>query len=156
MNTKSLLFTLLTGLALLFIASCQQESNEQEASTKMPGEGIEVQEAWARPGADGRMSAAYFLISNFNSEDDVLTSIETEVAQNAEVHESYEREEGMMSMRDVPRLDLPAQSTVRFEQGGLHVMLMQLTRQLSDGDTFKLTLTFEKNDPITVEIPVRL
>jgi len=156
MNTKSLLFTLLTGLALLFIASCQQESNEQEASTKMPGEGIEVQEAWARPGADGRMSAAYFLISNFNSEDDVLTSIETEVAQNAEVHESYEREEGMMSMRDVPRLDLPAQSTVRFEQGGLHVMLMQLTRKLSDGDTFKLTLTFEKNDPITVEIPVRL
>jgi len=122
----------------------------------MPGEGIEVQEAWARPGADGRMSAAYFLISNFNSEDDVLTSIETEVAQNAEVHESYEREEGMMSMRDVPRLDLPAQSTVRFEQGGLHVMLMQLTRKLSDGDTFKLTLTFEKNDPITVEIPVRL
>ena len=122
----------------------------------MPGEGIEVQEAWARPGADGRMIAAYFLISNFNSEDDVLTSIETEVAQNAEVHESYEREEGMMSMRDVPRLDLPAQSTVRFEQGGLHVMLMQLTRKLSDGDTFKLTLTFEKNDPITVEIPVRL
>jgi len=122
----------------------------------MPGEGMEVQEAWARPGADGRMSAAYFLISNFNSEDDVLISIETDVAQNAEVHESYEREEGMMSMREVPRLDLPAQSTVRFEQGGLHVMLMQLTRQLSDGDTFELTLTFEKNDPITVEIPVRL
>jgi copper(I)-binding protein len=156
MNTKTLFCTVLTGFALLFIAACQQESNQQETSTIMPGEGMEVQEAWARPGADGRMSAAYFLISNFNSEDDVLISIETDVAQNAEVHESYEREEGMMSMREVPRLDLPAQSTVRFEQGGLHVMLMQLTRQLSDGDTFELTLTFEKNDPITVEIPVRL
>lgn len=122
----------------------------------MTGEGIQVEDAWARPGGEGRMSAVYFLISNYNAEDDVLVSVQSDVAQNVEVHESYEREEGMMGMREVPDLELPGQSTVRFEQGGLHVMLMQLTRQLADGDSFELTLTFQKNEPVTIEVPVRL
>ncbi|WP_340104391.1 copper chaperone PCu(A)C [Rhodohalobacter sp. 8-1] len=153
---KSLYFGTLIIFILLIFTACQQKSDNQASTNLMEGEGIEVVDPWARPGAEGRMSAAYFLISNFKSEDDVLISVETDAAQNAEVHESYEREEGMMSMREVPQLDLPAQSTVRFEQGGLHVMLMQLNRQLSDGDTFELTLTFENNEPVTVEVPVRL
>jgi copper(I)-binding protein len=150
---KSILF--LSALLLLMV-SCQQSSQEQANGEMMQGEGIEVSDAWARPGAEGRMSAAYFLISNFNTEADKLVSVETEVAGAAEVHESYEREEGMMGMREVPELDLPAQSTIRFEQGGLHVMLMDLTQQLSDGDTFQLTLAFEKGDSVTVDVPVRL
>ena len=117
---------------------------------------MEVSDAWARPGAEGRMSAAYFLVSNSNGEDDVLLSVETNVAQTAEVHESYEREDGMMGMREIPKLDLPAQSTVRFEQGGLHVMLIDLTRRLSEGDTFKLKLVFENGDSATIDVPVRL
>ncbi len=145
-----------TFTALLLLASCQQESNNQADDELMQGEGIEVSDAWARPGAEGRMSAAYFLVSNFNDEDDVLTNVEADAAQTAEVHESYEREEGMMGMRAVPQLDVPAQSSVRFEQGGLHVMLMDLTRQLSEGDTFQLTLTFQSGDSVSVDVPVRL
>lgn len=147
---------LLLSAVVLLMASCQQSSQEQANGEMMQGEGIEVSDAWARPGAEGRMSAAYFLISNFNTEADKLVSVETEVAGAAEVHESYEREEGMMGMREVPELELPAQSTVRFEQGGLHVMLMDLTQQLSDGDTFQMTLAFEKGDSVTVDVPVRL
>ena len=147
---------LFLSAVLLLMVSCQQSSQDQANDEMMQGEGIEVSDAWARPGAEGRMSAAYFLISNFNTEADKLVSVETEVAGAAEVHESYEREEGMMGMREVPELDLPAQSTIRFEQGGLHVMLMDLTQQLSDGDTFQLTLAFEKGDSVTVDVPVRL
>ncbi|HKL15998.1 MAG TPA: copper chaperone PCu(A)C [Balneolaceae bacterium] len=153
---KALTGILFTLTVLLFLTSCQQESNNQTNGELMQGEGIEVSDAWARPGAEGRMSAAYFLISNFNSEDDVLTNVETDVAQTAEVHESYEREEGMIGMRAVPQLDVPAQSSVRFEQGGLHVMLMDLTQQLSEGDTFQLTLTFQSGDSVAVDVPVRL
>lgn len=156
MTMKSLFFGTLIIYILLIFTACQQGSDNEASTSLMEGEGIEVVDPWARPGVEGRMSAAYFLISNFKDEDDVLTSVETDAAQTAEVHESYEREEGMMSMREVPNLDLPAKSTVRFEQGGLHVMLMQLTRQLSDGDTFELTLRFENNEPVTVEVPVRL
>lgn len=146
----------ITAITFLFFFSCQQEANEENNNEAIQGDGIQVSDAWARPGAEGRMSAAYFLVSNFNMENDKLISVDTEVARTAEVHESYEREEGMMGMREVPQLDLPAQSTVRFEQGGLHVMLMDLTQQLSDGDMFQLTLAFENADSVVVDVPVRL
>lgn len=146
-------FTLFT---FLLLASCQQEPDQQNTGELPEGDGIEVTDAWARPGAEGRMSAAYFLISNYNTEDDVLMSVETGVAQTAEVHESYEREEGMMGMREVPQLDIPAQSSVSFEQGGLHVMLVDLRRQLSEGDTFQLTLAFQNGDSVSVDVPIRM
>lgn len=153
---KKFLLPILSVVLLLPLTGCNQESSQQESDELMMGEGIEVEDAWARPGSEGRMSAVYFLIRNYNAEDDVLVSVQSDVAQNVEVHESYEREEGMMGMREVPDLELPGQTTVRFEQGGLHVMLIQLTRQLADGDLFELTLTFQKNDPVTIEVPVRL
>lgn len=153
---KKLLLAIVSALMLLPLTGCQQESSQQNSGELIVQEGIEVEGAWARPGGEGRMSAAYFLISNYNAEDDVLVAVQSDVAQDVEVHESYEREEGMMGMREIKDLELPGQSTVRFEQGGLHIMLMQLTRQLTDGDSFELTLTFQKNDPVTIEVPVRL
>ena len=131
--------------ALFFVISCSGETEQQEEV--VDGEGIQIEGAWARPASEGRMSAAYFLITNFEESEDALVGVESDVAQLVEVHESYEREEGMMGMREVPEVTLPAQSTVRFEQGGLHIMLIQVTRTLADGDTFELTLNFSNSEP---------
>ena len=51
---------LFLSAVLLLMASCQQSSQDQANDEMMQGEGIEVSDAWARPGAEGRMSAAYF------------------------------------------------------------------------------------------------
>ena len=148
-------FLLLLVVPVL-IAGCQQEGESSMETDLADESGIHVEGAWARPASEGRISAAYFLISNFENEPDVLLSVQSDVARNVEVHESYEREEGMIGMREVPDLEIPAQSTVRFEQGGLHIMLIQLTRQLQDGDTFDLTLTFENYGDVVVNVPARL
>ncbi|WP_083750196.1 copper chaperone PCu(A)C [Rhodohalobacter halophilus] len=145
-------FLFITLLAI----GCAGESDTEQQSAEFSGEGVEVEGAWARPASEGRMSAAYFLISNFNDSDDQLIGVESDVAQLVEIHESYEREEGMMGMREVPEVDLPSQSTVRFQQGGLHIMLIQVTRTLADGDTFELTLHFDNSESQTIEVPVRL
>ncbi|NBB77457.1 MAG: copper chaperone PCu(A)C [Bacteroidetes bacterium] len=134
--------------ALFFVISCSGETEQQEQV--VDGEGIQIEGAWARPASEGRMSAAYFLISNFEKADDALIGVESDVAQLVEVHESYEREEGMMGMREVPEVELPSESTVRFQQGGL------VTRTLADGDTFELTLNFSNSESQTIEVPVRL
>lgn len=154
MRKTILLSLIFTGLTLA--SACQPDSEESSDNQQTEGEGIEVNGAWARPAAEGRMSAAYFLITNYEDNDDVLLSIDSDVAQSTEVHESYEREEGMMGMREIENLEIPGQSTVRFEQGGLHVMLIQVTKQLSEGDSFELILNFEQHDPITVEVPVQM
>jgi len=147
-------YLLAFAFALLFAISCSGETEQQEQV--IDGDGIQIEGAWARPASEGRMSAAYFLITNFEESDDALISVESDVAQLVEVHESYEREEGMMGMREVPEVELPSESTVRFQQGGLHIMLIQVTRTLADGDTFELTLNFSNSESQTIEVPVRL
>ncbi|MFO7848148.1 MAG: copper chaperone PCu(A)C [Balneolaceae bacterium] len=148
---------IISAVFLMGIAgSCQQRSDDTPDEQLTEGEGIEVDGAWSRPAAEGRMSAAYFLITNYSNEDDVLASVESDIAQSTEVHESYEREEGMMGMREVEELEIPSQSTVRFEQGGVHIMLIQVTRRLAEGDSFELTLNFEDHGPITIEVPVQM
>lgn len=154
MNKISLVLFLFIASSLFI--SCQEQPEQSSGSIDLPDSGIYIEDAWARPGAEGRMSAAYLLISNFNDQADTLVSVQSDVAQNVEVHESYEREEGMMGMREADNLVIPAQSTIRLEQGSFHVMLIQLTRQLSEGDSFQLTLTFETEGDINVNVPVQL
>lgn len=141
---------------MLLFTGCRQDSDNGADTDQLQGEGIEVDGAWARPAAEGRMSAAYFLITNYGEDSETLESIESDVAQNAEMHESYEREEGMVGMRAVEDLEIPSKSTIRFEQGGFHVMLVELTRNLSEGDTFNLTLNFQDSDSIIIEVPVEM
>jgi periplasmic copper chaperone A len=62
---------------------------------------------------------------------------------------------GMMSMREVPSIALPAGNTVELAPGGLHLMLIDLVEDLSPGDTFELTLEFEQADSVTVTAEVR-
>lgn len=150
------LITLLITLPIFLITlnSCG-EADEQQQEWSVSGEGISIEGAWARPASEGRMSAAYFLITNFEDEDDRLIGVRSDVARMVEIHESYEGENDMMGMREVPEIELPANETVRFEQGGLHIMLIQATRQLAEGDTFELTLEFENSGEQTIEVPIR-
>lgn len=147
------------SLIILFVflfTSCSGQSDSHQQSATILGDGIHIEGAWARPASEGRMSAAYFLITNFEDEPDTLLSVNSDVAQLVEVHESYRQEGDMMGMREVPHLEIPAQSTVRLEQGSFHIMLIQVTRTLADGDTFELTLNFSNTGENTIEIPVRL
>lgn len=158
MPSRTLFHIAATVIVIFTFTACGQNSSPDSntSAAMVQGNGIEVDDAWARPGMEGRMSAAYFLITNYTDMADTLVSVETEAAETSEVHESYEREEGMMGMRAMPELELPSQSTVRFEQGGLHVMLMELNRQLAEGDSLTLTLNFKNNEPVEVDIPVRM
>lgn len=154
-TSSASLFAALILPALFLISGCEAEQPRTDAEM-IDGDGIHIEGTWARPASEGRMSAAYFLITNYEEEPDTLLSVQSDVARLVEIHESYEREEGMMGMREIPQLEIPARSTVRLEQGGLHIMLIQVTRTLADGDTFELTLNFAGHGEKTIEIPVRL
>jgi copper(I)-binding protein len=147
---------ILIALTLNLLSGCSSGEEQQPQPDITERGRIQIEESWARPASEGRMSAAYFLLTNFDSEADTLLSVESDVAELVEVHESYESEEGMMGMREVPELEIPAQSTLRFQQGGLHIMLIQVTRALEDGDSFDLTLNFSRTGSQTISIPVRL
>ena len=52
----------------------------------------------------------------------------------------------MMKMQPVSGIDLPAGKPVDLASGGYHIMLMQLKRQLKEGETVPLTLVVQKKD----------
>lgn len=146
---------LLSFLSLVFISCGGNQSGQTEMATdEVLPEGIQIEEAWARPGMVGRMSAAYFRISNGGAETDYLVNAKSEVAALTEIHESYQADGGMMGMRQVERVEVPSMSSVMFQQGGLHIMFIQLNQDLGEGDTIALTLEFESGETQVVDVPV--
>ena len=116
--------------------------------------GIEVDAAWARatPGS-ARDTAAYLKIANKGSAPDRLVGVASPIAAKADLHET-KTENGVMRMRPVTALTLAPGQTVELKPSGEHIMLTGLAQPLKAGDSFALTLKFEKagDVPVTVKV----
>lgn len=98
-------------------------------------------------------SAAYFTIQTGDAPV-ALRDVLSEAAVRAEMHEMVS-EGGMMKMRAVDSVDIPAKSTVRFEPGGKHVMLWSINPQVVETGKVPMTLIFSNGDRIIVEAVVQ-
>jgi len=87
-----------------------------------------------------------------------LVEARSPVAGVVEIHEMA-IDGGVMRMRAIPGLELPAGKPVELKPGGYHVMLMDLKQPLKEGDTVPVTLVVEgrdgKRESIEVQAPVR-
>lgn len=105
--------------------------------------------------AMGGTGAAYMMIENKGSEADTLIGGSTDVAQVVEIHEIVDNN-GVMEMKPLENgLEIPANGSVTLQPGGYHIMLIGLTRDLKDGMTYQLTLTFAKAGDVVVEVSVQ-
>lgn len=115
---------------------------------------ISASDAWARPTLKGtRTGAVYLMLSNHGTASDRLVGVSTPVAERAEVHEDVTTN-GVMSMAPVPALALPAGASTAIEPGRYHIMLVDIKRQLSAGESFPITLTFANAPPLEVKVTV--
>jgi len=107
---------------------------------------------WARatPSAAVKNSAAFFVVEN-KGVADRLVAVSGSVAEKIELH-TMVREAGVMRMREVKSLDVPANGKLELKPGGLHVMLIGLKAPLKDGDRFPLTLRFERAGEIKIDV----
>lgn len=71
-----------------------------------------------------------------------VVAVSSPLAGIAEVHEMSMAGD-VMKMRAVPALELPAGKPVKLAPGGVHVMLMDLKRQLKAGETVPVTFVVE-------------
>jgi copper(I)-binding protein len=104
---------------------------------------VKVANAWARATAPGQKTASvYFEItSDANA---ALVAAGTAFAERAELH-SMTIEDGVMRMRSLPRIDLPAGQVVRLTPNGMHVMLVALKQPLKPGDRLPLQLSIQSS-----------
>ncbi len=113
---------------------------------------LEVTHAWARatPGK-AENGAAYLTIQSPTA--DKLVAASTPAAKKAELH-TMSMTGMIMKMRQVDAIDVPAGKPVTLKPGGFHVMLLGLQQPLKEGQSFPLTLTFEKGGTRTVTVAV--
>ncbi len=116
---------------------------------------IQIEDAWVRAVPPvSKMSAAFLKIRNSGDEEDLLVGVRTSVSRVAEVHTTV-MERGVMKMRRLESVRIPAGETVEFKPMGKHIMLIDLKRPLRPGDRVKLILVFKKSGEIGVEATVR-
>lgn len=117
-------------------------------------EAPEVKKAWARampPGAPN--GAVYLTVVNETDRAVTVTGARSPAAEVAQIHETVETDSGT-GMRHRDKVKVPGGKTLTFEPGGWHIMLMGLNRQLTEGGTVEITVTFDDHDPWTGEAEV--
>ncbi len=144
------------------------------------GAEITVTGQWARTSPMATdTGVVYFTISSSTGDTLVGASVDASVAAEVQVHETVmvdpsELEDdameddameddamdddpsdmGVMQMREVGTIELPAGETVTLAPGGLHIMLLELAAPLETDQTFDLTLDFETADDLVVSVTV--
>ena len=113
---------------------------------------LDVNNAWARATA-GKADTGVAYVAIQSPTADRLVSLSTPVAKKAELH-TMSMQGMVMKMRPLSELDIPAGQPVTLKPGGEHIMLMGLSQPLRAGQTFPLTLDFEKAGSRTVTVTV--
>ena len=147
----------LSRFLFLFITSCSEErsSADTQPDVELPESGISITDAWARPGRVNGVTAVYLNVANGSAETDTLIAMSSPQAGLVELHETFEREEGMMGMREAEEPIFPGRSVVSMKPGGLHIMLMQLHEAINEGETLEITLEFALHGEETLRVPVQ-
>jgi Uncharacterized protein conserved in bacteria len=105
---------------------------------------IEVESPYIRPADVGMTSALYFQVINHSDENDTLYDVHANFCEIAQIHESFMKD-GMMGMRQVKYVVVPARSVLMFKPGGYHVMLINVNRKLAKGNNESVELLFKRS-----------
>lgn len=115
--------------------------------------GITVSAAWTRATAPGQDEAAVDLsISSGQAAE--LVGVSTPVARAGQLHRMT-TEGGMMRMRQVKMIELPAGQIVNLGESGYHLMLVGLKAPLKEGAALPLTLRVKVGKKKVVSIEVK-
>ena len=142
-TTLALSCALVLGLVLVTVNRAEE-----------PG-ALAVSDAWVRaPILPGRPAALYFTVENGSDAADRLVRITAEAAGWAEIH-THREDDGVMRMRKLDSLEIPAGKTVTFAPGGHHVMIFEPDESVTPGNTLAATLYFKKAGAVEIEAEIR-
>ena len=113
---------------------------------------VEVRNVWARDTVGRTANAAVFMTISSNSGDRLLGA-SAPVARKTDLM-TMQSDEETISMKYIDAIVVPAGGPVFLDPAGLHVWLADLERPLKSGESFPLTLEFEKAGPKQVTVYV--
>jgi len=127
--------------------------------------GVFAAPAWAQVQVHGPMvrmvppgqpiSAAFMTLHNHGIDEKILVKVHSDVAGAAEMH-NHILADGMMKMRRIDTIVVPGHGRVELKPGGLHIMLIGLSRNLQVGERVTINLEFADGERLTVNAPVQM
>jgi copper(I)-binding protein len=116
---------------------------------------LSIDSPWARASAGmARAGAAFMTITNASNQDDTLVSASATVSKVVELH-THIHDNGVMRMRKVDSIAIPANGTAVLQPGGLHVMFIGLHQPLAQGEIIPVTLQFANAGSVDIQVEVR-
>jgi hypothetical protein len=114
---------------------------------------IQIENAWARATAPGQDSAMVDLTIT-SKRAATLVSISSTASKTVELH-SMTHENGMMKMREVKTMALPAGKPINLGERGYHLMLIGLNAPLKAGENVLLTLGIQVDGQAMLKVETK-
>ncbi len=135
-------FLFFLTLAVL-LAACSPSSGE-----------VEIIDPWTPEAPPGRMMAGFMQIDNHRADEIVLVDAESPQFGHVEIH-TMVMEDGVMRMRRLEELRIPAGQTAMLEPGGLHIMLIEPLDDYPAGSLLDIELITGDGERIKLQSEVR-
>lgn len=142
----------LFGRGLLLAAALMMVAPAAKAGEATTGS-VTIMNPTARANLPNRPTAAYMMILNEGTEADRLIAARSPAFGTIELHTSSMKD-GVMRMKKVDGIEVPADGTALLAPGGFHLMLFEAERPFKVGESYMMTLTFEKAGDVMVEVKV--
>jgi copper(I)-binding protein len=122
--------------------------------SRKAAESITVDKPWIRATAPGQtVSGAFMTLVNDSATVYTLSGVGFSGAGTVEIHQTS-MTDGVMRMRKVSHIDIPANGSAELKPGSFHIMLIGLEKELKAGTVESLILTFADDSQKTIETPV--
>lgn len=119
------------------------------------GAGITVGDPWVRlPPPGMKNTGAFMVLRNPGAAPVKLVRASSPAARVTELH-THLQEGGVMKMRPVESMEVPAHGETVLRPGSLHVMLIDLVAPLAEGALVAVTLVFDDGSSQVVQAQVR-
>lgn len=155
---KRLVQTVILSTLISLTSACQAEHDTGKPAAKTAAtaaDSVKVENPYVRAVPPGQANSASFMtLVNTSDTNHNLKSATSPVAATVELHE-HTNNNGVMEMRQIPQVDVPAKGRTELKPGGLHVMLIGLKQDLKAGKNVPITLTFEDGTTSTVDAPIQ-
>jgi periplasmic copper chaperone A len=148
-----------SGLLSLMLASASVTSLADTASKPQPAKNVQqcmpvIRQAWIRSAPPGAQTlAGYLVLKNTCKTSIRVVDVESRDFGMPMIHRTVV-ENGISKMRDPGVLEIKPGASLKFEAGGLHIMLMQPLRTLKEGDKAGVRLVLADGRRVFSEFPV--
>lgn len=99
-------------------------------------------------------TGAFMTMINSSDQDIAIVSAKSDAAKKVELH-THTHDNGVMRMREIPEILVPAMGQAELKPGGLHIMLINPTRALKEGDEVRIVVTLKDGSEQEIIAPVR-